>query len=93
MPSFVMRLHPNEPHVDFFRLTGAKPDGAIVATYCDHDVCDVVIDERGYRYVFVGLAPRKADGSYDVKPLKPGEVILEPGLLYQLIPLQRKWFG
>jgi hypothetical protein len=93
MPSFMMRLRPSEPDADFFRLTNAKPAGAIVAVYRDHDVWDVVIDEQNNRYVFVGLAPRKASGAYDVKPLKAGEVILDPGLLYQLIPTQRRWLG
>jgi hypothetical protein len=91
MPSFMMRMRPSEPDVEYFRLDNAKPDGEVVAIYSDHEVCDVVIDDRGHRYVFVGLAPRKANGSYDVKPLKAGEVILDPGLLYQLIPTKRGW--
>lgn len=81
-------LRRQRPDIEFFRLHEAKPAGEIVARYHDQDVCDVVIDAHGYRYVFVGLAPRRRDGSYDPAPLKAGEVILEPGLLYQLIPVK-----
>ncbi|HVJ35107.1 MAG TPA: hypothetical protein VND94_18500 [Terriglobia bacterium] len=83
------RLRAAQPDVEFYRLYGAKPDGAVVARYCGRDVCDVVIDEYGHRYVFAGVAPRLFNGNYDVRGLKIGEVILEPGLIYQLIPVKR----
>lgn len=76
-----------------FRLENARPDGVNVASYGGKDVSDVVIDDQGYRYILVGLAPRKADGTYDMRLLKTGEVILEPGLLYQLIPVKARWIG
>ena len=93
MPSFTLPKHRLAPTEEFFRLHGAKPDGTIVARYRDQEVSDVVIDENGHRYVFAGLAPRKLDGSYDLKGLKAGEVILEPGLVYQLIPVKTSWFA
>jgi hypothetical protein len=92
MPGFIPLQHHTEPDVEFFRLHNARPDGVVVARYRDHAVCDVMIDEYGQRYVFAGLAPRRRDGTYDVKGLKVGEVILEPGLIYQLIPVKARRF-
>jgi hypothetical protein len=93
MPSFMPLQRHTEPDVEFFRLHNAKPDGAVVARYRDHAVSDVVIDENGQRYVFAGIAPRKRNGTFDVKGLKTGEVILEPGLIYQVIPVKSRWFA
>jgi len=86
------RFRAAQPDVEFYRLYGARPDGAVVARYRDQDVCDVVVDEFGHRYVFAGVAPRLLNGAYDVRGLKIGEVILEPGLIYQLIPVKRHAF-
>jgi hypothetical protein len=77
-----------EPPADYYLLVGAEPDGDIVCFFGGKPVTDVVKDERGYRYVFAGLAPRKYDGSYDVRHMRNGEVIVEPGLIYQLIPVK-----
>ncbi|HVJ42567.1 MAG TPA: hypothetical protein VM639_13775 [Dongiaceae bacterium] len=86
------QLRSAQPDIEFYRLHGAKPDGVVVARYRDQDVCDVVIDELGHRYVFAGVAPRLLSGRYDVRGLKIGEVILEPGLIYQLIPVKMHAF-
>ena len=93
MPSFVPRLHPIELNVDFYVLKGAKPDGNLIAVYLDCQVVDVIVDECGHRYAFVGVAPRKRDGRYDINVLRAGEVIVEPGLLYQLVPGKHHWFN
>ncbi|HVI92028.1 MAG TPA: hypothetical protein VM659_27310 [Dongiaceae bacterium] len=85
-------VRPVRPDPDLYRLLGAKPDGTVVARYRDQDVCDVVIDEQGRRYIFTGLVPRRRDGSYDVSGLKAGEMFIEPGLIYQLIPVQKRFF-
>ncbi len=82
-----------EPPADYFRLVDPKPDGEVVAYYRSQPVTDVVKDGRGYRYVFAGLAPRHRDGSYDLRHMKEGEVLVEPGLIYQLIPVKRGWMA
>lgn len=79
-----------EPPEEYYRLVNPKPDGDVVAYYRDQPVNSVVKDERGDRYVFAGLAPRRGDGRYDVRGMRAGEVIIEPGLIYQLIPVQRR---
>lgn len=76
-----------EPPAEYFMLVGAQPEGDVVCFFREKPVTDVLKDERGYRYVFAGVAPRKYDGSYDVRNMRNGEVIVEPGLIYQLIPV------
>ncbi|MDY0883501.1 hypothetical protein ACFPL7_11120 [Dongia soli] len=78
-----------EPPAEYYMLVGAQPEGNVVCFFREKPVTDVVRDERGYRYIFAGLAPRKDDGSYDVRNMRDGEVIVEPGLIYQLIPVKR----
>lgn len=68
-------------------LAGAQPEGEVVCFLGEKPVTDVIKDERGHRYVFAGLVPRKCDGSYDLRNMRDGEVIVEPGLIYQLIPV------
>lgn len=92
MPSFSLHPPKQEPNAEFYMLTGAKPDGDRVAVYRDHAVSDVVIDEYGHRYIFAGVVPRKANGTFDVRGLKAGEVIVQPGLIYQRIPVKRRLF-
>jgi len=92
MPAILVRTRPYLADPEFYRLHGAKPDGTVVARYRDQDVSDVVIDQQGQRYIFVGLVPRRRDGNYDVSGLKAGEMFIEPGLIYQLIPVQKRFF-
>lgn len=59
-----------------------RADGSVVGFIDDHPISEAVIDEAGHRYSFAGIAPRRSDGSYDVKSLHEGEWIVEPGLVY-----------
>lgn len=77
-----------EPPAEYYLLLDAVPDGDVVCFFRERPVTDVVKDRRGYRYVFAGLASRKCDGSYDLRHMRNGEVIVEPGLIYQLIPVK-----
>lgn len=92
MPAVLLRTRPYLADPEFYRLHDARPDGTVVARYRDQDVCDVVIDPEGRRYVFAGLVPRRRDGTYDVSGLKAGELFIEPGLIYQLIPVPKPIF-
>lgn len=49
---------------------------------CCPSVPDWVLDEWNKRYRCVGLAPRRPNGTFDVELLRPGEWIVEPGLVY-----------
>jgi hypothetical protein len=59
-----------------------RADGAVVGYIDDHPIPEAVVDASGHRYSFAGVAPRRADGSYDAKSLHHGEWIVEPGLVY-----------
>jgi hypothetical protein len=52
-------------------------------------ISEVVTDLFGRRFTYAGAAPRKGNGTYDVDSLRPGEFIVEPGLLYRLEPGKR----
>jgi hypothetical protein len=40
------------------------------------------VDELGHSYTYAGVAPRLRSGAYNVEALRPGEWIVEPGLIY-----------
>ena len=56
--------------------------GASVGYIDGHPIAAAVVDDSGHRYSFAGIAPRRADGDYDVQALRRGEWIVEPGLVY-----------
>jgi hypothetical protein len=58
-------------------------ESAIVGYLADRPILGTVIESTGGRFRYVGLAPRLADGRYDVESLSPGEWIVEPGLIYR----------
>jgi hypothetical protein len=57
-------------------------EGPVVGTYADQSIPAAVVDHCGHRYHYVGLAPRLRDGRFDVRSLRLGEWIVEPGLVY-----------
>lgn len=77
------RLGRNFP-TEYFVLANLRNKGAVIGRLADHPISEVVIDDRGSSYRYVGAAPRGADGRYDVEALRPGEWIVQPGLVYAL---------
>jgi hypothetical protein len=59
-----------------------RADGSVVGYIDDQPIPEAVVDEAGHRYSFAGVAPRRPDGSYDIRSLHQGEWIVEPGLVY-----------
>lgn len=59
--------------------TGA---GLLIGSFRDHPIYEQVIDEFGRAYTYLGLAPCRRDGSFDIGAFQPGEFVLPPGLLY-----------
>jgi hypothetical protein len=57
-------------------------DGPVVGSFADQPIRDAVVDHAGQRYHYVGLAPRLRDGRFDVRSLRRGEWIVDPGLVY-----------
>ena len=68
---------------DYSILRRTKASGDLVGVFHDQPIYEQVIDEYGRAYSYVGLAPLRRDGSFDVGGLGPGEFVLPPGLLYR----------
>ncbi|MDX8477391.1 hypothetical protein RFN28_02725 [Mesorhizobium sp. VK24D] len=69
---------------EYFVLANLRNEGKVVGRLADHPISEIVVDDRGLRYRYVGVATRAADGRYDVDSLRPGEWIVQPGLVYAL---------
>ena len=67
---------------EYFSLDNVHFDGHIVAYIDDQPIQDAVVDARGRRYRFVGLAQRDGCGRLDVTALRRGEWIVLPNLIY-----------
>lgn len=77
------RLGRNIP-VEYFVLANLKNKGAVIGRLADHPISEALVDGQGSSYRYVGVAPRGIDGRYDVEALRPGEWIVQPGLVYAL---------
>jgi hypothetical protein len=72
--------------VDYFILVEPRPDGPVVGYYDGRVITAAVVDYFGRRFTYAGIAPRLRSGRYDVESLRPGEWIVEPGLIYYRDP-------
>jgi hypothetical protein len=61
-----------------------RPVGATIGLYRGLPIAERVVDLFNRRYSFVGVIGRRRDGQYDVDALKPGQFVVEPGLVYSL---------
>lgn len=61
-----------------------RPAGATIGLYRGLPIAERVVDLFNRRFVFVGVIGRRRDGQYDVDALKPGQFVVEPGLVYDL---------
>jgi len=61
-----------------------RPAGATIGLYRGLPIAERVVDLFNRRFVFVGVIGRRRDGQYDVDALKPGQFVVEPGLVYSL---------
>ena len=69
--------------VDYFILVEPRADGPLLGYYAGRPIPAAVVDYFGRRYSYAGVAPRRRSGQYDVESLRPGEWIIEPGLVYR----------
>lgn len=67
---------------DYAILQHTVGSGELIGSYRDQPIYEQVIDEFGRAYTYLGLAPCRRDGSFDVDSFGPGEFVLPPGLLY-----------
>jgi hypothetical protein len=73
--------HRNRP-VDYFMLQEPHGEGPSVGSFAGRAISECVTDYLGEHYRFAGIAPRLADGRYNLDALHPGEWLVEPGLIY-----------
>lgn len=84
-----MRLGARSVPIEYYILRTAAPvaerpsESKVVGYLAECPIFSAVTDPSGGHYHYVGLAPRLADGRYDVESLSPGEWIVEPGLIYR----------
>lgn len=69
--------------IEYSTLHDVKPTGGSIGLYAGKEIAASVVDEFGRRFVYAGLAPRKANGELDARALEKGEFIVMPGLLYR----------
>ena len=67
---------------EYFVLANLRPEGAVIGHFAGQPIAETVIDGNGLRYRYAGVAPRDADGRFDVEALRAGEWIVKPGLVY-----------
>jgi hypothetical protein len=79
------RIQPG-PHRDdiYSIMVEPRPAGATIGHYRGLPIAERVVDLFDRRYTFVGVIGRRRDGQYDVEVLKPGQFVVEPGLVYGL---------
>lgn len=73
-----------QDHTDYHLVFEPRPDGPTIGFYGEHPIAAAIVDHFGRRFVYDGIAPRKRDGKYDIKALRPGEWVAEPGLVYHI---------
>ena len=81
MPGFAIQ---KEDRTDYYLIVDPRPEGPVVGVFADLPISESILDCFGRSYIYAGAAPRRRDGRYDIDVLKPGEFILEPGLVYRL---------
>lgn len=74
-----MRSFPTE----YFILTHVAADGPAAGYLGSLPIAARIRDQWGQRYVYCGLAPRRANGAFNLDLVQAGEWIVEPGLLYR----------
>jgi hypothetical protein len=61
-----------------------RPAGATIGLYRGLPIAERVVDQFDRCFTYVGVIGRRGDGQYDVNALKPGQFVVEPGLVYDL---------
>lgn len=69
---------------EYFILANLRSDGPVVGHLAGKPIHAAVIDQDGKRYRFTGVMPRARNGRFAVENLRPGEWIVQPGLIYAL---------
>jgi hypothetical protein len=66
-----------------------RPTGPTIGVFGGRPIAERVVDHFGRWFTYAGVARKLRDGQFEVASLKPGEFIVEPGLIYRLEQVQR----
>jgi hypothetical protein len=67
-------------------LADPRPEGPVLGYFAGQAIPTAVVDLFGHRFTYAGIASRLRSGRYDVDSLRPGEWLVEPGLIYYRDP-------
>jgi hypothetical protein len=82
-PPAMMRRNQHQP-IEYYLLDRVRCEGALLGYLGGEPIRAAAVDDWGRRYEFAGVVSFRADGQYDLRCVKPGEFIVEPGLIYRL---------
>ena len=81
----VQRIQTSPQRTDSYNImVEPRPAGTTIGLYRGLPIAERVVDLFDRRFTFVGVIGRRSDGQYDVNALKPGQFVVEPGLVYDL---------
>jgi hypothetical protein len=80
MPGAIVR---SRTPIEYSILHDAKAAGPAIGIYAGCSFSDIVIDRYGRLFDYTGVALRRMNGEFDVDALRPGEFIVQPGLIYR----------
>jgi hypothetical protein len=79
------RVHAGPQRADTYNImVEPRPAGATIGLYRGLPIAERVVDQFNRRFTYLGVIGRRRDGHYDVNALKPGQFVVEPGLVYGL---------
>jgi|WetSurMetagenome_2_1015567.scaffolds.fasta_scaffold671978_1 hypothetical protein len=79
-----MPAYRSDRPAEYSIMVEPRPAGPTVGVYGGLPIAERVVDRFGRRFAYVGIARRPREGRFDVADLRPGELIVEPGLVYRL---------
>jgi hypothetical protein len=78
-----------QDYVDYYIIVDPRPEGPVIGYFAGQPIAASVVDDFGRRFIYDGVAPHRRSGQYDIESLRPGEWIVEPGLVYRFDMTQR----
>src|SRR4029077_3622648 len=79
------RIQASPQRADIYSImVEPRPAGATIGLYRGLPIAERVVDRFNRHFTYLGVIGRRRDGHYDVDALKPGQFVVEPGLVYGL---------
>jgi hypothetical protein len=82
-PEGVVMLATGKP-IEYFKIVGPKSKGRVIGLLDGTPFTEFVVDDFGRTYRYAGVAKRNGRGRFAVDDLRPGEFLVDCGLVYSL---------